>query len=85
MTEKNQFISPAAIEQGNNMKVTYYICHNCWMCSDGMTLATDEHYVPTEKDLQSRCIPKEVQHEILVCECGYRHSWFSLMERVEDE
>ena len=59
---------------------SFFVCPNCGTKSGEMRL-TNQIYTPTPKELEILEPGLEpIQHEVLLCKCGCRHSWFDLRE-----
>jgi hypothetical protein len=65
------------------MEVSYYICSKCKAYSGEMKLSK-EKYTPTEDELHTNPDLDFIAHEILMCPCGKKNTWFSLKKIIED-
>lgn len=63
------------------MLTSFWICLKCKRKTEKMVLSK-ERYSPTIEELiqSEKNIFEDINHEILLCPCGEKHTWFTLQK-----
>jgi len=71
--------------EGRNVEVMYYTCPGCGKRTADIPVDPDEHHIPTPYEIVVCPVAfLTIAHEILVCPCGRRFTWFDARPVTEE-
>ena len=59
------------------MRIRIYVCSDCWTHSGKMKLLEEKHEITADEKLRT-IILSQIGHEILLCPCGKKSTWFDM-------